>query len=51
MGRNVTRALTGSGACEGAKGTGNFDGVGAEANAVKGIGVYDVTLNVSIPSN
>ena len=43
--------LAGTGAYEGAKGSGNFDGVGADANAVKGVGVYDVTLNVSIPSN
>jgi hypothetical protein len=41
--------LTGTGVYEGAKGTGGFDGVGDEENAVKGIGVYDVTLNVTIP--
>jgi hypothetical protein len=42
--------LSGSGAYEGAKGTGGFDGVGSEENPVKGIGVYDVTLNITIPS-
>ncbi len=42
--------LTGTGAYAGAMGSGNFDGVGAGANSVKGIGVYDVTLNVSTPS-
>ena len=36
-------------AAKGAKGTGGFDGVGDEENTVKGIGVYDVTLNVTIP--
>jgi hypothetical protein len=40
--------LNGTGKYDGAKGTGNFDGVGAEANAVKGIGVYDVTLNINL---
>jgi hypothetical protein len=41
--------LAGTGIYEGAKGTGSFDGVGTEENEVKGIGVYDVTLNVTVP--
>ena len=40
--------LNGTGKYEGAKGAGNFDGVGAEQNEVKGIGVYDVTLNINM---
>lgn len=40
--------LNGTGKYEGAKGTGNFDGVGRDANPVKGIGVYDVTLNINL---
>jgi hypothetical protein len=41
--------LGGSGIYEGAKGGGSFEGTPADSNPVKGIGVYDVTLNVTTP--
>jgi hypothetical protein len=41
--------LSGTGTYEGAKGGGGFEGVGAENSPVKGVGIYDVALNVTLP--
>jgi hypothetical protein len=41
--------LSGSGIYEGAKGGGGFEGVGSENSPVKGVGIYDITLNVILP--
>ena len=40
--------LTGTGIYEGAKGSGGFEGLGSGAHPLK-VGVYDVTLNVTVP--
>src|SRR4028119_1632686 len=41
--------LSGTGTYEGAKGGGGFEGVGADSSPVKGVGIYDVALNVTLP--
>jgi hypothetical protein len=41
--------LTGTGTYDGAKGTGGFEGVGPENNRLKGVGIFDITLNVTVP--
>ena len=41
--------LTGTGKYEGAKGGGGFEGVPARNSPVKGVGIFDITLNVTVP--
>jgi hypothetical protein len=42
--------LTGTGAYTGATGTGGFEGTGAQDSPIKGVGLYDITLNVNVPA-